>query len=278
MNRVLFEIGPITVYTFGVSIAVGVLAAYYLADREAKRAGLDVDKVSTLFLILLVAGILGARIFYILFYNPAYYSQHLVEIIKINEGGLSIHGGIIGAILAGWWYSRKVDLSFWSVADLLAPAAIMAQGIARVGCDVYGKAMAVIWPWGVQLQGQVVHPVQIYETLLDLALFIFLWGQRDRKKYSGQIFIYYLGFYALIRFILEFFRNNPVILASFTPAHITSVILMLFAIGLAVWRSRKRVSVLENNNVSAIWVRARVWLAVLSLAAISVSIFYTINN
>lgn len=277
MERVLFEFGPFTIYTFGISIAIGVLAAYLLADREARRTGQDVNKISTLFLILLVAGILGARLFFVLFYDPAYYSRHLAEIIMINEGGLSVHGGIIGAILAGWWYCKKADLSFWSVADLLAPAAILAQGIARVGCDVYGKTMAVIWPWGVQLQGQVVHPVQIYETLLDLALFIFLWGQRDRQKYSGQVFIYYLGFYALIRFILEFFRTNPVVLASFTPAHITSIILILIAVGLAVWRSQRKQDVQNPHGASAVWAQPRVWLAVLTLAAISVSLFYFRN-
>lgn len=276
MNRILFEMGPITVYTFGLSIAVGVIAAYYLAEREAKRLSLDADKVSTLFLILLAAGIIGARLFYVLFYDPAYYAQHLAEIIKINEGGLSIHGGIIGAILAGWWYCRKAELSFWFAADLLAPAAILAQGIARVGCDVYGKAMTVIWPWGVQMQGQVVHPVQIYETLLDLALFIFLWGQRDRQKYSGQIFIYYLGFYALIRFILEFFRSNPVLLASFTPAHITSVLFIMIAIGLAWWRSRQNLAVQYPQEASVIWIRPKVWLTVLSMAVISVGIFFAL--
>lgn len=273
MNRILLTIGPITIYTFGLSIAAGVLAAYYLTDREAKRRDIEADQMGTLFIILLISGILGARIFYILFYNPAYYLQHLAAIIQINEGGLSIHGGIIGAILAGWWYTRKTGLPFWNSADILAPAAIIAQGIARVGCDVYGRAMAVAWPWGVVLQGQVVHPVQIYETLLDLALFIFLWGKRHRQKYSGQIFILYLGLYAFIRFLLEFFRTNPVIWASLTPAHITSSLFIITAVFLALWRSRFKIDV-QYNQKAALWIEPKVWLAVSALAIICTALFY----
>ena len=187
MERVLFQLGPVSIYTFSVSIAVGGLAAYWLTHKETQRIKMDDNSIDNLFIILLIAGILGARIFYILFYNPAFYWQHPFEVIKINEGGLSIHGGILGAVAAGLWYTRRLKIPFWPVADLLAPAVILAQGIARVGCDVYGRVMSQAWPWGINLQGQLVHPVQIYETILDLTLFIFLWGKRDRQKYSGQI-------------------------------------------------------------------------------------------
>jgi len=192
MDRILFHLGPFIVYTFGASIAVGTLIAIWLADREANRVGMDADQVYTLSIIILAAGILGALLFFVMFYDPIYYWQHPMDILKIYEGGLSIHGGILGAILIGLWYTRRKALSFWAVADLLAPAAVLAQGIARVGCDIYGKVMAAPWPWGVQVQGQLVHPVQIYETLLDLTLFIFLWGKRQRQRYSGQVFIYCL--------------------------------------------------------------------------------------
>ena len=278
MDRILFHVGPFTVYTFGASIAVGTLIAIWLADWEAKRVGMDADQVSTLSIILLVAGILGARIFFVMFYDPIYYWQHPFDIFKIYEGGLSIHGGILGAILAGLWYTRRTALSFWAVADLLAPAAVLAQGIARVGCDVYGKVMAAAWPWGVPVQGQLVHPVQIYETLLDLALFIFLWGKRERQRYSGQIFIYYLGGYALIRLVLEFFRTNPTLIGKLTPAHFTSILFIIAALGIDRWRSRYEVVRLETMNAPALWVSPGVWIAITVLAAASLGIFYSLNG
>ncbi len=278
MDRILFHLGPFTVYTFGASIAVGTLIAIGLADREAKRMGMDADQISTLSIILLVAGILGARLFFVMFYDPLYYWQHPLDIFKIYEGGLSIHGGILGAILAGRWYTRRTALSFWTVADLLAPATVLAQGIARVGCDVYGKVMPAAWPWGVQVQGQLVHPVQIYETLLDLALFIFLWGKRERQRYSGQVFIYYLGGYALIRLVLEYFRTNPVLIGNLTPAHLTSILFIVAALGLDRWSSRHKVVRMEANNAPALWVSPVVWAAITALAASSVGIFYSINR
>ncbi|MEN6461963.1 MAG: prolipoprotein diacylglyceryl transferase [Syntrophomonas sp.] len=278
MERILFHLGPMPIYTFGVSIAMGVLAAFWLTGRETKRSNMDANTIDTLFIILLLAGIVGARIFYVLFYNPVFYWQHLFDIIRINEGGLSIHGGIIGAAVAGFWYTRRFKIPFWPVADLLAPVALLAQGIARVGCDVYGRVMSKAWPWGINLQGQIVHPVQIYETILDLGLFIYLWGKRDRQKYSGQIFVYYLSGYAGIRFILEFFRTNPVILYNITPAHLTSVLFILLAVGMSLWLSRGELLPETSQKMNRFWVSTKVWGIVVALAAICIAIFYISNG
>ena len=277
MERVLFQLGPVSIYTFSVSIAVGVLAAYWLTHKETQRIKMDDNSIDNLFIILLIAGILGVRIFYILFYNPAFYWQHPFEVIKINEGGLSIHGGILGAVAAGLWYTRRLKIPFWPVADLLAPAVILAQGIARVGCDVYGRVMSQAWPWGINLQGQLVHPVQIYETILDLTLFIFLWGKRDRQKYSGQIFVFYLAGYAGIRLVLEFFRTNPVIIWNITPAHLTGILFILLAIGLDLWLSRVKPVPKTETQMERFWVSAKVWKAVIALTAVCITVFYIIR-
>ncbi len=277
MERILFHLGPFTVYTFGASIAVGVLGAFWIADREAKRIALDAEKISTLSLVILVAGILGARLFFVMFYDPAHYWQDPLDIFKIYEGGLSIHGGILGSILAGWWYSKKSDISFGAAADLLAPAIILAQGIARVGCDVYGKVMTQSWWWGVQVQGQLVHPVQIYETLLDFALFIMLWGKRERQRYSGQIFVYYLGGYSLIRLILEFFRTNPVVIGGLTPAHLTSILFIVLAIGLDRWTSKHETIPNEGSNPPFLWIGFRDWALISLLTIVCVVVFYNLN-
>ncbi len=277
MDRVLFQLGPFTVFTFGATIAAGTLAAFWLADKEAEPAGLDADKISILSLILLGAGILGARLYFVLFYDPWYYWQHPLDIFKIYEGGLSIHGGILGAIGAGLWYVRQTAVPFWRAADLMSLAVILAQGIARVGCDVYGKVMGAAWPWGVQVQGQLVHPVQIYEVVLDFALFIFLWGKRQRQRYAGQIFIYYLGGYALIRLFLEFFRINPTLIGSITPAHLSSFVFILAAVGMGSWLSSNRALHLPARHIDRFWVSSRVWAAMALLLSASIGIFYSWN-
>lgn len=276
MDRILFQFGPLTIYTFGFAIAVGTLTAYLLAIREAKRNGLDEEKLSTLILVILLAGVLGARIFFVLFYQPAYYWHNPADIFKLYEGGLSIHGGILGALLAGLWYTKRVKLPFWKTSDLIAPAAVLGQGIARVGCDVYGKVMSGIWPWGIEVNGLVVHPVQIYEALLDLALFVFLWGQRSRQKYTGQIFVYYLGGYALIRLILEFFRTNPTIIGDVTPAHLTSSAFIVVSYALNSWLGKRNPGEIIAGIPSSTWVAPLVWGQVIILALVNVMIFYAL--
>jgi len=239
MEKVLFEIGPIAIYKFGLSIALGTLAGFWIIDREARRTKQNSDQVFNLALLVLLGGLIGARLFYILAYAPGYYLQHPLDMLKIYEGGLSIHGGIIGGILAGWWYTRRCRLNFWAMADIIVLGVILGQAIARIGCDVFGIPMTSSLPWGVMVEGNRLHPVQIYETILDLGLFLILWGKKYRLKYQGQLLIWYLFGYALIRFIIEFFRENPLIIGWLTPAHITSIVLMILAIIGQLYLSKK---------------------------------------
>jgi phosphatidylglycerol:prolipoprotein diacylglycerol transferase len=276
LDRVLFHLGTIPIYTFGITIAVGVMAAYWLIVNSAKKVNIDENIVDTLFLLLLIAGFFGARIFYVLFYNPAYYLDQPWKIVEVSEGGLSIHGGILGAVIVGWWYMKKSNIPVWSTADLLSPAAILAQGIARVGCDVFGRAISNVLPWGVFFHGQVVHPVQIYETILDLGLFVWLWGKKSKQKYQGQIFVYYLAGYAGIRFILEFFRTNPLVLWNLTPAHLSSIIFLLAALGLGRWLSTHN-SMPESRVENNLGPGKTVYLPTVILVFLCITVFYILN-
>lgn len=278
MDRILFQLGPISIYTFGAGLAIATGLSFWLAIHESKRFKMDPDQMWTLVMLVLVAGVLGARLFFVLFYSPAFYWQHPLDIFKIYEGGLSIHGGILGGILAGWWYTTRHAISFWKAADILAPALILGQAVARLGCDVYGKVMAQAWPWGVHFQGQLVHPVQVYEIVLDLVLFIFLWGKRDRQSYPGQLFIYYLGGYAGIRLLLELFRDNPSLIGGFTPAHITSTMFIIAAIALNWRRARYAIPEQKERQPYTFWVSPIVWGGITGLAAVCIWIFYALNG
>lgn len=135
----LISFGPVHIYFFGVMIALGIIAGSIFAIKQAEKRGINEDTMLNLIMIVVVSGVVGARLFYILFYNPSYYFSNPSEIIKIDEGGLSIHGGIFAAILAGYIYSRKSKISFLKLADIIVTALPLAQGIGRVGCDVFGK-------------------------------------------------------------------------------------------------------------------------------------------
>lgn len=276
MERVLLHLGPVPIYKFGLTIALGILAGFWLVNREARRTGQDQDQVLNLVILVVLGGIIGARLFYILAYDPGYYWQHPMDMLKIYQGGLSIHGGIIGALAAGWWYSQHSKLEFWSLADLLVLGTILAQAIARIGCDIFGVSMAHAWPWGVMVAGNLVHPVQIYETILDLGLFLVLWGKRDRANYRGQLFIWYLFGYALIRFGVEFFRDNPHIIGPITPAHLTSLVFIVLAILLHFIRSKR-----GKNDIAALShqkISLKVWLGTIFLAIGGIVIFYWLSS
>ncbi|WP_170270059.1 prolipoprotein diacylglyceryl transferase [Heliorestis acidaminivorans] len=220
----LFSFGPFSVHFFGVTIAAGMIAALYLATQEAKRVNLSEDAIFDVVLYSLLGGIIGARLLYILVYDPVYYLTNPFEVFRIQAGGLSIHGGILGGFFLGLWRALRNKLDVWHVADLLAPALILGQAIGRIGCDVFGVPMDKPFFWGVEQNGQIVHPVQAYELTLNYLLFAWLWTKRKSIHYKGQIFVHYLIGFSAIRSIVELFRMNPEVLGLLSVSHLLSFV------------------------------------------------------
>ncbi|QAA32806.1 prolipoprotein diacylglyceryl transferase [Clostridium manihotivorum] len=273
----LISFGPIHIYFFGVMIALGIIAGSIFAIKQAEKRGINEDTMLNLIMIVVVSGVIGARLFYILFYNPSYYFNNPSEIIKIDEGGLSIHGGIFAAILAGYIYSRKSKISFLKLADITVMALPLAQGIGRVGCDVFGKPMASIMPWAINYNGQVLHPAQVYEFVLDYILFVILWKRSYKKRFEGELFIIYLIAFPIIRGIVEFFRINPVVWGPFSISHILSLILIVIALivyKVLLGRNRDIVEKLEVNEIKS----STLVVYLITLIAISVFVFYFVQG
>ncbi|AOQ24959.1 Prolipoprotein diacylglyceryl transferase [Moorella thermoacetica] len=230
MRRILFYLGPLPIKTFGVMIALGALAAILVILREARRKGLNEDRVLDFTLWALILGIVGARIGYILFANPISYIRNPMLFFHFQDGGLSIHGALIGGMLAGVIFSRLYRLPFWRLADVVAPGLALGIAIGRVGCDVFGRPMATPWPWGVMVNGQLLHPAQVYEFLLDYLLFFYLWRRRKNVAYDGQLFIRFAILYATIRGVVELVRYNPLIWGPFSVAHAASLTFIFAAV------------------------------------------------
>jgi phosphatidylglycerol:prolipoprotein diacylglycerol transferase len=243
----LFSIGPIHIYFFGLMIATGAISGSIFAIKQAEKRGISEDSMLNLIMIIVISGVLGARLFYILFYNPSYYFNNPSEIIKISEGGLSIHGGIFSAVVAGYIYSIRSKISFLKLADVTVMALPLAQGIGRVGCDVFGKPMTTIMPWGINVSGQVLHPAQVYEFILDYILFIVLWRRSYKKKFEGELIVIYLIVFAVIRGVVEFFRINPVIWGPFSVSHLLS--LGLIIVGLIIYKLISRKNMYKVDNI-----------------------------
>jgi phosphatidylglycerol:prolipoprotein diacylglycerol transferase len=202
----------------------------FIILKESKRKGMDENRVMDLIIYTLIAAFIGARVYYIIAFDLAYYMEHPLRIFAVRNGGLSIQGGLIFGIAFAAIYSKILKINFWKAADAFAPGIIIGQAIGRFGCDVFGIPMKGNYSWGVTVGSALLHPVQIYEAFLNIGLFIVLWKFRDKTKYHGQLFISYIIGFSLIRSAVEFFRINPIIWGPFTVVHLTSLILIGIAL------------------------------------------------
>lgn len=217
MRAILFEIGPIKVYGYGLMIIIGIFAAFSVAQRRAKKIGLDPDKVFDLGLMCGVGGILGAKLLYL-----------ITEWRDIVNGGMGlreimfgfvVYGGIIGGILAGYLYCRWKKLSFLKHFDLVMPSIALAQGFGRIGCFLagccYGRETDA-W-YGMEFNHSVyqnmvgvkVIPTQLVMSVANFVHFFLLIFLAKKVKKDGVIAGCYLLFYSIGRFLIEFLRDDP---------------------------------------------------------------------
>jgi len=271
----VFSIGPVHIYLFGITIAAGMLAGILLALYEARRQGMPEDPFLDVLLYAILGGLLGARLAYVVVYNPAHYLANPLDIFRVNAGGMSIHGGILGGVLAGVWRARKHGLPIWKVADTVAPALILGQAIGRIGCDVFGAPMLGSWFWGVNVNGALLHPAQLYEFVLNYLLFAYLWSRRGSSHYQGQVFVHYLVGFSIIRAVAELFRVNPALFNLVSVAHVLSLIGI--AAGLLLSRYLKHRYPLDNPAFS--WASA---LKTFGISAILITlsgvVYYTVQG
>jgi len=272
----LFSIGPFHVYFFGLMIAISIISAICFADWQAKRRGIKDDVMFNVAIIGVISGIVGARLFYIIFYNPSFYFGHPTEIFKITEGGLSIHGGLLVAIVSGYIYSLRAKISFFKLADIAVVAMALAQGIGRVGCDVFGKVMINVLPWGINLGGNILHPAQVYEFILDYILFFILWRKSEKQKYEGELFVIYIIGFPIIRGIVEFFRINPVIWGPFSISHVLSLLFIIVGIMIHVHlKSNKKTEINSEKDIIPMYLKI---ICLILLIIVSIIIFYVVQG
>lgn len=237
MYPILLRVGNFELRSYGVVIALAFLAAYLLGRREAVRRGMNPRLVEDFAFQAIVFGILGARLYYIAFFDPGMFLRQPLMVLAIWKGGLAIHGALLGGLLTGIWFCRKHRISFWIFADTLAPALILGQAIGRFACFLNGDAYGIptTLPWAITFTdphalaplGVPLHPTQLYEMGLDLILFGLLWALRRGPLFRGQLFLLYAGGYAVIRFLVETFRGDQLQFAGGVSAAQTLSVLVL---------------------------------------------------
>jgi len=238
MYPILFSIGPLTLRSYGLMVALGFALSIYLAWREAQREGVDSEKFLDMALWVVISGIIGARILYVVVSWQEFVNNPLA-IFKIWQGGLVFYGGFFMAVAAVFIYCRRYQLPLWRIMDICAPYTALGHALGRIGCFLngccYGRPHET---WGVvfpSLQDNIPRlPTQLFESGINLILFVGLLFLRRRQHFAGQILWTYVFCYAVLRFILEFFRGDE-IRGSFLYVWLhTSQLIALMAMGLAV--------------------------------------------
>lgn len=224
--------GPINLRWYGVLMMVAVLLGTWLAIREARRVGVKPDDIIDMVLIGAPISWLGARLYYVIM-RWDYYSENLIEIPMIWHGGLALHGGLITAIIFGYFYTRVRGLRFWQIADIVAPSFPLGQAIGRWGNffnqEAYGYPTNL--PWAMYIDGAYRHPTFLYESIWNFLVFTILMYRRKKVEVQGQLFAIYLALYSVGRFIIESFRTDSLMIGPLRAAQVVSVI--LFALSVA---------------------------------------------
>jgi len=233
LPRVLFDLGLIKIYTFGLTVAVGIILGGYFSLRLAKKRLSSYDVIIDTILYGLIAGIIGARLVYILL-NISNYLANPVHIIHIEAGGMSLHGGLLGGLLVVIYQSIKYHISVWKLLDILVPGTALAIAIGRIGCDIFGIPTEL--PWGIYYQGIKVHPVQAYSFIFNMGLFYYLWHKSKENLFKGAIFLRFIVIYSTFRYFLEYIRGGYQVWGLFTAGQIVSIILVFvgFSINLFI--------------------------------------------
>ncbi len=257
IDPVLIAFGPLQIRWYGIMYLLGFLFSYMLVHYQLARQKtklLTNEQLLDLYFYLILGLILGARLGYILFYNLKEYLQHPWELVAVWHGGMSFHGGMVGVLLAAWWYCRKSKISFLSLGDLLVITAPIGLGLGRlanfINGELYGRITTV--PWGMVFpQGGPMprHPSQLYEAILEgVVLFSLLWMRKNKKSFQGELAADFLILYGLFRILIEFFRQPDVqvgyLWGLFTMGQLLSSLMILgggcfIFIGLRITKTRK---------------------------------------
>jgi len=218
-SYIQIQLGPITLYTWGLFLGLAFLIGSCLTLKEAKRKGINQKKIFWLIILVFSAGLLGARLF--------------------SPGGLMFYGGFFGGLIIGWIYIKKSKLNFYQIADLVIPAIALGIFIGRIGCSLINDHQGAITnlPWAILWpDGMLRHPVAEYLALNALIMFFVLWLLRNKFKKPGQLFIIFLIWYSLARFFLDFTRvtNTPLADPHYSGLFVSQWISLFILIGCGI--------------------------------------------
>lgn len=254
MSPVIFELFGFEIRWYSILILTGIFVAYLIIHFESRKFLIKKEFLFNLMFWALIFGIIGARLYYVIF-NFDYYKDNLIEIVEVWNGGLAIHGGILFGLITIIVYCKKYKVNTWKILDIIAPAVIIAQAIGRWGnffnSEAYGSVveyktlinMKIIPQFVVDnmyINGAYHLPMFYFESLLCILGFIIMIINRRRKYIkNGETFSLYLIWYGIIRFVIETFRTDSLMFLDFKVAQIVSVLMVLTGIIIIIVKHKK---------------------------------------
>ena len=255
LNRVFIEIGPLSIYWYGVIIATGAFLGLYLATKESDRLGLKKDLMVDLVVFAIPISILFARLYYVIFEWQQYANGPFWKVFAVWEGGLAIHGALIGAVLTAIVFAKVRKVSFWQLADVAAPSLILGQAIGRWGNfmnqEAHGGPMTQAayenfhqyLPDFIMNQmcidGTLYYPTFLYESFWNLIVFGLLLFLRRKNPLRGFVFLTYVISYSVGRFFIEGMRTDSLyVIGEIRTAQLFSIILILASLAIMNFRHK----------------------------------------
>ena len=245
INNVLIDINGIKIYWYAFLIIFSVVIGLILCKKDDGKYNIKFDDILLLFIFLLPISIICARIYFVTF-KLDYYISNPLEIFNIQNGGLAIYGGIIGAVITIIVFSKIKKIKILDLLDYLVPYLALGQAIGRWGNffngEAHGTATTNILRMGIVEDNEYiqVHPTFLYESICTLIIFIYLYNKKDKRLYPGQLAYTYFFLYGISRAIIESFRTDSLMLGTFRISQILSIILSLIFGGIIVYKKYKR--------------------------------------
>lgn len=254
LDRVFIQLGPIPIYWYGLIIATGLFLGLWLATKEADKLGLHKDLIIDLIVFAAPISIIFARIYYVIFEWDMYQGAPWWSIFAVWEGGIAIHGALIGAILTAIVFARVKRVSFWQLADIVAPSLILGQAIGRWGNFMNQEAHG--GPISTQtyeqfhqylpdfimnqmcIEGVMYHPTFLYESVWNILVFVILILLRKYNPIRGELFLSYFIMYSIGRFFIEGMRTDSLYFGPLRQAQLISIVFIILAI-VVIWYRRK---------------------------------------
>jgi phosphatidylglycerol:prolipoprotein diacylglycerol transferase len=261
MDKVALDLGPIQIYWYSIFIFIGMLVACFVIYKEAKARQINEDFLVNLTFNTIIIGIIGARVYYVIF-NLSYYLNHPLEILQIWNGGLAIHGGIIAGLLFIIYYCKKHKVNLMKMLDIIVVGLIIAQAIGRWGnffnAEAYGPVTTAEHLHslgipsfiinGMYILGEYRQPTFFYESVWCLVGFIAMLMVRKYKYLKvGQLTGFYLIWYGIIRFIIEIMRTDSLMLGPLKVAQLVSIVFIISGMIIFIKSIKKQPQELYNS-------------------------------